>query len=225
MGAALGLLAAVPLHPAHGAAFEKLRVGAPPTFARQILVPALERYTTAHPEVELEIVLSIPTSTPPPPRPMSRCATAIRPRTARPCSTSRSCHGCASLLQRLGPLRTPVDLRNAPLLRHPLEPWAPWFAAAGLTCPEPAHGTRLVDLGMALEAAVMARDFGWRRPSPARYWLASGALRPLFGLARRPRPTLLPAAACGRRPAASFATGCAPSARRVKPRALCPDRR
>src|SRR5205809_200483 len=37
-----------------------LRVCSPPTFARQILVPHLESFTAAHPEVELEVVLSIP---------------------------------------------------------------------------------------------------------------------------------------------------------------------
>src|SRR5215510_15129540 len=57
---ALGLLAAVPLHRRDAQRQERLRVSAPPTFARQILVPHLEEFTAAHPEVELEVVLSIP---------------------------------------------------------------------------------------------------------------------------------------------------------------------
>ena len=39
---------------------QRLRVTAPPTFARQILVPRLEQFTNAHPEIDLEVVLSIP---------------------------------------------------------------------------------------------------------------------------------------------------------------------
>lgn len=207
VGAALGLLAAVPLHRRTAQRLEKLRVSAPPTFARQILVPALERYTAAHPEVELEIVLSIPY--------LDAAATEadVEVRHGDPAA-----HGgtplldeqvvpmaAPSLLQRLGPLRTPADLRNAPLLRTPLEPWAPWFAAAGLAWPEPAQGTRLVDLGMALEAAVSGQGIALARPSLARHWLASGALRPLFGLGAAPawRYYLLPHAAS--EPAAGFA--------------------
>jgi LysR family transcriptional regulator, glycine cleavage system transcriptional activator len=91
-----------------------------------------------------------------------------------------------ALLQRLPPLRMPADLLGAPLLRTPLEPWAPWFAAAGLDAPEPAQGPKLVDLGLLLEAAVSGQGIALGRPSLARHWLASGALVPLFALTARP---------------------------------------
>ncbi|MFX5922307.1 LysR substrate-binding domain-containing protein, partial [Acinetobacter baumannii] len=58
--AALGLLANVPLHQRAAQRQQRLRVTAPPTFARQVLVPFLERFTSAHPQFELEVVLSIP---------------------------------------------------------------------------------------------------------------------------------------------------------------------
>ncbi len=58
--AALGLLAAVPLHRAKAQRVQRLRACSPPTFARQILAPHLEDFTAAHPDIELEIVLSIP---------------------------------------------------------------------------------------------------------------------------------------------------------------------
>lgn len=207
VSAALGLLAAVPLHRRTAQRIERLRISAPPTFARQILVPALEDYTARHPEVELEIALSIPF--------LDAAATEadVEVRHGHPAA-----HGgtelldervvpvaAPALLQRLGPLRRPADLRDAPLLRTPLEPWAPWFAAAGLDWPEPAHGTRLVDLGMTLEAAVSGQGISLARPSLARHWLASGALVPLFGLGAAPayRYYLLPHATHG--PAAGFA--------------------
>lgn len=207
VGAALGLLAAVPLHRRAAQRIEKLRVSVPPTFARQILVPALERFTAAHPAVELEVVLSIPF--------LDAAATEadVEVRHGHPAA-----HGgqplldelvvpmaAPALLQRLPALREPADLRHAPLLRTPLEPWAPWFAAAGLDWPEPAQGTKLVDLGLTLEAAVSGQGVALARPSLARHWLASGALRSLFTLGAAPayRYYLLPHAAQG--PAAAFA--------------------
>ena len=58
--AALGLLAAMPLHQRPSQRLQRLRVTAPPTFARQVLVPQLQHFTSAHPHIELELLLSIP---------------------------------------------------------------------------------------------------------------------------------------------------------------------
>jgi DNA-binding transcriptional LysR family regulator len=92
-----------------------------------------------------------------------------------------------ALLARLPPMREPKDLSAAPLLRTPLEPWVPWFIAAGLDWPEPTQGPKLVDLGLTLEAAVSAQGIALARPSLARHWLASGALAALpFGVLARP---------------------------------------
>lgn len=57
------------------------------------------------------------------------------------------------LVERIG-LRTPADLARAPLLRHPLLPWRPWFAAAGVSLAEPSHGPRFDDVLGMLEAAA-----------------------------------------------------------------------
>lgn len=207
VGAALGLLAAVPLHRRTAQRVERLRVSAPPTFARQILVPALERFTAARPQVELEVVLSIPY--------LDAAATEadVEVRHGDPASHAGEPlldeqvlpMAAPALLQRLPPMPHPRDLRDAPLLRTPLEPWAPWFAAAGLDWGEPALGTKLVDLGLTLEAAVSGQGIALARPSLARHWLAAGALVPVFRLAAPPafRYYLLPHAAQG--PAAAFA--------------------
>lgn len=180
----LSLLAAVPLHRRAAQRVQRLRVCSPPTFARQILVPHLQGYSTAHPEVELEVVLSIPyldagpadadveirNGAPPSPdaRPLMR--DVLVPMAA------------PALLQRLPALRTPADLRHAPLLRTPLDPWTPWFRAAGLDWPEPSRGPRLVDLGLLLEAAVSGQGIALARPSLALPWLRSGALQPVSTL-------------------------------------------
>lgn len=187
--AALTLLAAVPLHQREAQRVQRLRVSSPPTFARQILVPLLEDYGRLHPEIELEVVLSIPfldggvSDADVDIRNGDLCSPGVVPLmddvllpVAAPV-----------LLERLPPLRVPADLAGAPLLRTPLEPWAPWWQVAGLPWREPSTGPRLVDLGMTLEAAVCGQGVALARPSLAHGWLRSGALRPVFRLVARPR--------------------------------------
>ncbi len=201
VGAALGLLAAVPLHQRAVQRSEKLRVSAPPTFARQILVPQLEAFGAAHPEIELEVVLSIPYLDVAP----GDADVQVRHGDAAAHGGRVLMHdvvlplAAPALLQRLPPLRTPADLDAAPLLRTPIEPWAPWFAAAGLVRPEPAGGPRLVDLGLTLEAAVAGQGIALARPSLARHWLETGTLVPVFRLTAVPAHQyyLLPHAAGG----------------------------
>ena len=180
----LGLLAAMPLHQRTAQRLQRLRVTTPPTFARQIVVPHLASFTAAHPEIELELLLSIPylDATP---HESDLVVRAGDPAAlgGRLLLDDRVLPVAApSLLQRLPPLRRPADLALAPLLRTPLEPWAPWFRCAGLAWPEPSHGPKLVDLGLTLEAAVTGQGVALARPSLARQALASGALQPLFAI-------------------------------------------
>jgi DNA-binding transcriptional LysR family regulator len=180
---ALGLLAAMPLHQRAAQRVERLRVTTPPTFARQILVPQLEAFTRAHPAVELELLLSIPyLDTAALDSDLEvRAGDASTLGGGAPLLDDRVLPVAApALLDRLPPLRTPADLAQAPLLRTPLEPWTPWFRAAGLHWAEPASGPKLVDLGMLLEAAVSGQGVALARPTLARHWLATGTLRPLF---------------------------------------------
>jgi DNA-binding transcriptional LysR family regulator len=171
---------------------QRLRVCSPPTFARQILVPHLQQFSVAHPEVDLELMLSIPYLG------GNTAETDLEVRTG-----DLKTEGLASgsqrlmrdallpmaspaLLSRFAPLRQPSDLQHWPLLRTPLEPWAPWFKAAELPWPEPQSGPKLVDLGLTLEAAVSGQGVVLARPSLARPWVASGSLQPLFALTAEP---------------------------------------
>jgi len=200
--AALGLLAAMPLHQRRAQHRERLRVTAPPTFARQILVPQLEHYTRPHPHVELELLLSIPyldTAAP-------DCDVEIRagegglPGTRVLLDDRVLPVAAPNLIERLKPLRTPADLAGAPLLRTPLEPWTPWLRAAGLDWPEPDAGPRLVDLGLTLEAAVSGQGVALAGPR----WRATGSTPAPCGRCsaspRRPHtPTRCAAATTARR--------------------------
>ncbi|MCW5612013.1 MAG: LysR family transcriptional regulator [Rubrivivax sp.] len=198
-GQALALLAAMPQHRRTQQRLRRLRVVAPPTFARELLVPRLAGFTAAHPDIELELVLSIP---------FLQAAPAdadVEVRHGESTGERVLLHdlvlpmAAPALLARLPPLREPADLATAPLLRTPLEPWTPWFRAAGLDWPEPAAGPKLVDLGLTLEAAVAGQGVALGRPTLGHRWLAAGSLQPLFGVQAAParRYHLAPHAAGG----------------------------
>lgn len=178
----LRLLAAVPLHQKHGEQKERLRVCSPPTFARQIIMPRLQSFTAAHPELELEIVLTVPDADTVAPDadlwirggdPVGVGGTALMLGCITPLAAP-------SLLQQLKPIRKPADLASTPLLRTPLEHWTPWFRAANLDWPEPTRGPKLMDLGLLLEAAASGQGIALGSPALARNWLANGTLVPVL---------------------------------------------
>lgn len=186
--AALDLLAAMPLHRRSAQRRERLRVLTPPTFARQVLVPQLASFSAAHELVDLELQVSVP---------YAGRAPAQADVEVRYGDVDADAPGvllreqvlplaAPSLLARLPPLRAPADLVHAPLLRSPLQPWTPWFRAAGLAWPEPEHGPRLLDLGLMLEAAASGQGVALARPSLARHWLAAGSLLPPLRVAAWP---------------------------------------
>jgi LysR family transcriptional regulator, glycine cleavage system transcriptional activator len=188
---ALSMLAAIPLHQRQAQGSSRLRVTVPPTFARQVLVPHLDAFSRAHGEVDIEIVLSIPHLNSPTSDPDTDVEVryqALAGMPAAECLMADQVLPLASplLLARLPPLRTPHDLGDAPLLRTPLQPWVPWFIAAGLRRPEPHQGPRFLDLGLTLEAAVGGQGLALGRPSLAQHWLSSGSLVAPFDLRADP---------------------------------------
>jgi LysR family transcriptional regulator, glycine cleavage system transcriptional activator len=187
---ALGLLSEVSLHSREAQRTERLRVAAPPTFSRQILVPHLADFSARHPEVEPELLLSIPylDMSPPDTDLEIRFGKGVYAGLAtRQLMDEMVFPVCApAYLAKMKGLRNPRDLARAVLLRSPLEPWKPWFDAARLDWPEPASGARYVDLGMLLEAAVNAQGVALARQSLARSWLDSGTLVHLFDMDARP---------------------------------------
>ena len=182
---ALALLATMPLHQRAAQRRTRLRISAPPTFARQILVPALPEFTSRYPQVELEVVLSVP---------FLDLAGADAELEVR--------HGPIAAQaplwrDHLLPLASPAmlasarpqalaDLARLPLLRTPVEPWLPWLRAQGLDWPEPDEGPRLVDLGLTLEAARCGQGVVLARPALARQLLQSGELVPVLGRGHTP---------------------------------------
>ncbi len=202
VSAALALLQAMPLHQRASQRQQRLRVTAPPTFARQILVPHLAEFTQKHPLIELELVLSVPYmnlhNSPHTNASASAADIAISFGDAQASGTTPLMQDALipmaspSMIAQHPALSQPSDLAKWPLLRTPLEPWTPWFRSAGLDWPEPQSGPKFVDLGLTLEAAVSGQGVVLARPSLARAWVASGALIPLFNITAIPTQSYHP---------------------------------
>lgn len=177
---ALDLLSDASLHQRGEPKPEPLRVVSTPTFARQVLIPYLPGFTAAHPEVELEIMLSIPYLDIMPPNAdvWVRFGCGKHPGLhARQLTNDPVFAVCSpAYLASRGPFNRPQDLARAELLRCPMEPWRPWLDAAGLDWPEPSRGVWLVDLGMMLAAARAGQGVALTRRSLAAEWLDEGKL-------------------------------------------------
>lgn len=169
----------------------RLRVGSPPTFARNLLIPRLPAFYRQWPEIELEVAVAMPMQERP-----ERHDVDIR-FGAGPFD-ERLCHKLfddqvvalgSPAYARDRALSTPADLTRAELLRTPLVPWQPWLAQAGLPWPEPSRGPVFTDLGILLEAAASGLGVAACNRRVAATWLAGGQLIELFDVALPARST------------------------------------
>jgi len=162
----------------------KLRLAAPPTFARSILMPRLRQFSEAYPEIDLTLQISIPlldvvaedadlTI---------RFGTGNYPHVEHVCLMTDDVTPLASpaFIREHGPFETPQSLRAVTLLRSPLEPWRTWFAAHHLDWPEPAGGATFNDLGLVCAAAAQGLGVGLVRLKLATPWLENETLVRLF---------------------------------------------
>lgn len=163
-----------------------LRVGLPPAFAREVVVPALGEFAARHPGTAVELVVSIPFQE------VHAGETDLDVRFG----SGDYDDGEASLLlnEPMFPVCTPEyasrtkldeapeSLSRAVLLRCPFDPWKPWFEAAKLGWPEPDTGPRYNDAGMMIEAALAGQGVALGTPRLTARWLRSGALRRLYDI-------------------------------------------
>lgn len=164
----------------------RLRVSTLPAFAHSWLVYRIERFLRAHPDIDLEIdttpsVVDLKSG---------EADLAIR-------------HGlgnweglevirflddelqavCSPDFRNAHPeIKAPRDLKEAPLLRHTAQRWAPWFRAAGLDWPEPARGPAYSDSAVMLAAAAEGHGVALAKRLLATPAIESGRLVPLFPL-------------------------------------------
>ncbi len=164
----------------------RIKVTAPPTFARYLLLPRLAEFTRLHPEIAVELFVSVPLYD----LSLSESDVEIRfgagryPNivTAKLFEEPAFVVASPRYLAQIAPVRVPGDLRHATLLRSALEPWQPWFEAAGLDWAEPTGGVRVDDLGLLLEAIKHGHGIGLSREHFARAMLASGEIVRLFDI-------------------------------------------
>ncbi len=162
----------------------RVKVTVPPTFARYMLVPHLSSFTRLHPDIAIEIYLSVPLYD------LSLSESDIEVRFGPGRYPNLQCEklfleptfavASPAYLDQVGGIREPADLQKASLIRSALEPWQPWFEAVGLDWPEPTAGIRVDDLGLLLEMVKHGHGVGLARAHFARDMLASGDIVRLF---------------------------------------------
>lgn len=164
----------------------RVKITAPPTFARYLLVPKLDAFIRQHPEIAIELYLSVPLYD----LALAESDVEVRfgpgkyPNLQSEKLFSEPTFAVASpeYLAKVGPIATPADLEKATLIRSALEPWQPWFEATGLDWPEPASGIRVDDLGLLLEMVKHGHGVGLTREHFARDMLAAGEIVRLFDM-------------------------------------------
>jgi DNA-binding transcriptional LysR family regulator len=164
----------------------RVKLTLPPTFARYLLVPRLSSFTEQHPDIAVEIYLSVPLYD------LSLAESDLEVRFGpgkypnlqpeKLFSEPTFVVASPAYLSKMGDITHPQDLQKAALIRSALEPWQPWFEAAGLDWPEPSAGLRVDDLGLLLEAVRHGHGIGLTREHFARELLDSGEIVRLFDM-------------------------------------------
>lgn len=167
----------------------RIRLSMPPTIARVVVLPRLKPFLDRHPEIEIALELS-----------QSQLDyrthdTDIDIRFGTGHHPGKECRrfGADFIFPVASPdyidrhnLKTPADLDRAHLLRSHLEPWKPWFDAAGIPDRgKPDRGHRFEDLALAYHAAALGMGVALARPALARNLLSSGDLVRLFEIEAR----------------------------------------
>ena len=183
---ALRALTDFPMPRRAASAQPRVKLTLPPTFARYLLVPRLASFVEQHPDIAIEIYLSVPLYD------LALAESDLEVRFGPGKYPNLQCEKLFSeptfavaspeYLKKVEPITTPEDLQNVTLLRSALEPWQPWFEAAGLDWPEPSTGLRVDDLGLLLEMVKHGHGVGLSREHFAREMLARGEIVRLFDM-------------------------------------------
>lgn len=161
----------------------RLRLAVTPTFCRQFLMPKLELFRNAYPEIELVLQVSIPLlDVKAEPADLEvrfgvGGYTDVEHRLIMEDDLSPACS--PSYLHEFGPFdgfTSEAEMTRARLIRSPLEPWGPWFAECGVSQKEPSAGSQFNDLGLVYDAAATGFGVTLVRHKLGAAWLDSGRL-------------------------------------------------
>jgi LysR family glycine cleavage system transcriptional activator len=183
---ALRTLTDFPLPHRSAPAQPRVKITVPPTFARYLFMPKLSQFADQHPDIAVEMFLSVPLYD----LSLSESDVEVRfgagryPNIVTEKLFEEAVFAVASpaYLEKIGELKTPADLRRATLVRSALEPWQPWFEEAGLDWPEPSSGLRVDDLGLLLEAVRHGHGVCLARKHFAQEMIDKGELVQLFNV-------------------------------------------
>jgi LysR family glycine cleavage system transcriptional activator len=158
----------------------KLRVAVTPTFSRSILMPRLRAFIEAYPEIDLTLQVSIPLLD----VVAEDADLIIRFGTGRYADVEHLCLmtdevtplASPAFLRENGPFDSIEELRDAKLIKSPLEPWRTWFLAHGLDVVEPAEGSSFNDIGLMCDAAAQGLGIALVRLKLGQPWLENGSL-------------------------------------------------
>jgi LysR family transcriptional regulator, glycine cleavage system transcriptional activator len=183
---ALRTLTEFPLPGKSASAQPRVKLTVPPTFARCLLMPCLAGFTEAHPDIVVDVFLSVPLYD------LSLSESDIEVRfgagkypdleTVKLLEEPAFPVASPAYLERIGGIASPEELSKATLLRSALEPWRPWFEEAGLDWQEPTTGLRVDDLGLLLEAVRHGHGVCLTRAHFAQQMVASGEVVELFDI-------------------------------------------
>ncbi|MDB5774865.1 MAG: LysR family transcriptional regulator [Herbaspirillum sp.] len=170
----------------------RIKIVLPPTFARYLFIPRLKQFTQMHPDIVVELFLSVPLYD----LSLSESDVEIRFGAGKYANLASEklfeeptfAVASPSYLKTIAPLKQPADLQHANLLRSALEPWQPWFEVAQLDWPEPSTALRVDDLGLLLEAIRYGHGVGLARQHFAQDLLDRGELVELFDNVRLKTP-------------------------------------
>jgi len=158
----------------------KLRLAVTPTFARSLVMPRLQQFALAYPEIDLTLQVSIPLLD----VVAEDADLTIRFGTGRYADVEHICLvkdavlplASPAFLREHGPFESAADLEGVPLLRSPLEPWRTWFAAQHLDWPEPSEGSQFNDIGLMCDGAAAGMGVALVRLRLGAPWLENGSL-------------------------------------------------
>jgi LysR family glycine cleavage system transcriptional activator len=161
----------------------RLRVAITPTFCRQFVMPRLELFRNAYPDIELTLQVSIPLLNVTAEQADLEVRYGIGGYTDlehRLILVDEVTPVCSpSYLNETGPFASfdsNAEIMQARLIRSPLEPWGTWFAACGMNRPEPDTGAQFNDVGLAYDAAASGFGVALLRLRLGSTWLDSGRL-------------------------------------------------
>jgi LysR family transcriptional regulator, glycine cleavage system transcriptional activator len=161
----------------------RLRVAITPTFSRQLVMPRLELFRNAYPDIELTLQVSIPLLD----VTAEQADLEVRYGTGgytdlehRLILVDEVTPVCSpSYLNEAGPFAnfdSDAEITQARLIRSPLEPWVTWFDACGLNRGEPQAGAQFNDVGLGYDAAASGFGVALLRLRLGSTWLDSGRL-------------------------------------------------